>query len=88
MAILAGPEIRVPARAKDTESATLRYLLFGLLPTWFVPGLLDWLQHRRTDIEHTSGTRQVALPYGEELYRCVRAASSRRAPQVRPALGE
>jgi hypothetical protein len=60
-AILSGPVIKVPGRAKDTESATLRYLLFGLLPCWFVPAALDWWQHRRTDIEHTAGTRESLI---------------------------
>lgn len=53
--------IRLPKRATDVESATVRYLLFGLLPGWFVPGLLDWWQHRRTDIEHTAGLRESAI---------------------------
>jgi hypothetical protein len=60
-AMLAKPVLRLPSRATDVESATLRYLLFGLLPAWFVPGLLDWLQHRRTDIEHTAGTRESLI---------------------------
>jgi hypothetical protein len=55
------PLLRVPARALDVESATLRYLMYGLLPAWFVPALLDWRQHRRTDIEHTSGTRESLI---------------------------
>lgn len=55
------PVLRVPSRASDVDSATLRYLLYGLLPAWFVPGLLDWWQHRRTDIEHTAGTRESLI---------------------------
>lgn len=53
--------LRVPPRAVDVESATLRYLLYGLLPAWFVPALLDWYQHRRTDIEHTAGLRESLI---------------------------
>lgn len=60
-AITARPVLRVPRRATDVETATLRYLLFGLLPAWFVPGVLDWWQHRRTDIQHTSGTRESLI---------------------------
>ncbi|HEX3792103.1 MAG TPA: diguanylate cyclase/phosphodiesterase [Pseudonocardiaceae bacterium] len=60
-ALSAKPVLKVPRRAGDTQSATLRYLMFGLLPAWFVPGVLDWLQHRRTDIEHTSGTRESLI---------------------------
>ncbi|HEY1569985.1 MAG TPA: diguanylate cyclase/phosphodiesterase [Pseudonocardiaceae bacterium] len=45
----------------DVRGATLRYLLFGLLPAWFVPGVVDWVLHRRTDIEHTAGTRESLI---------------------------
>ncbi|HWC78871.1 MAG TPA: diguanylate cyclase/phosphodiesterase [Pseudonocardiaceae bacterium] len=55
------PKIRLPRRATDVESATLRYLLFGLLPAWFAPGLLDWYQHRRTDIQHTTGAKESLI---------------------------
>jgi hypothetical protein len=55
------PLLRIPEGASDTESATLRYLLYGLLPAWFVPAVADWWQHRRTDIEHTTGTRESLL---------------------------
>ncbi|UGY94387.1 hypothetical protein [Streptomyces gobiensis] len=27
-------------RAHDTEAPTTRYLMYGLLPSWFVPGVL------------------------------------------------
>jgi hypothetical protein len=58
----AGSEVRSPRPGtSDVESATLRYLLYVLLPAWFLPGLLDWRMHRRTDIAHTSGTRESVL---------------------------
>jgi hypothetical protein len=53
--------IRLRGRATGVQDATLRYLLFGLLPAWFVPGVLDWARHRRTHIEHSSGTRESVL---------------------------
>lgn len=53
--------MRIPDRASDVESATLRYLLYVLLPAWFAPGVLDWWQHRRTDIEHTAGVKESAI---------------------------
>ncbi|AUS81933.1 diguanylate cyclase/phosphodiesterase [Actinoalloteichus sp. AHMU CJ021] len=56
-----GPSRRVPERARDVETATLRYLVYGLLPAWFVPGLLDWALHRRTDIEHTAGVQESLI---------------------------
>lgn len=60
-ALRSRPLLRIPEGASDTESATLRYLLYGLLPAWFVPAVADWWQHRRTDIEHTTGTRESLL---------------------------
>lgn len=39
----------------------LRYLMYGLLPAWFIPSLLDWNQHRRSRIEVTSGTRESLI---------------------------
>src|SRR5882757_7396234 len=60
-AVVGRPSMRIPDHASDVESATLRYLLYVLLPAWFVPGLLDWWQHRRTDIEHTAGPRESLI---------------------------
>ncbi|QYN26437.1 diguanylate cyclase/phosphodiesterase [Amycolatopsis sp. DSM 110486] len=51
----------MPDRASDVESATLRYLLYGILPAWFVPGVLDWWQHRRTHIQDTAGARESLI---------------------------
>lgn len=42
----------------DEELALRRYMLYFLLPLWFVPGLADWWWHRRTHIERTSGTHE------------------------------
>ncbi|MEZ0362216.1 hypothetical protein ACAG26_00725 [Mycobacterium sp. pUA109] len=55
------PRMRVPERASDAETALLRYLMYGILPAWFIPGLLDWNQHRRSRIEHTAGTRESLI---------------------------
>src|SRR4051812_35688447 len=43
------------------QRATRRYLMYGLLPAWFVPGIADWVMHRRTRIESTSGTRESLI---------------------------
>jgi hypothetical protein len=43
--------MRIPDRASDAEAALLRYIMYWILPAWFIPGLLDWNQHRRTRIE-------------------------------------
>ncbi|UXX96729.1 diguanylate cyclase [Streptomyces sp. AD2-2] len=48
-------------QGSDVGDATTRYLLYGLLPGWFVPGLADWVMHRRTRIEDTSGTKESLI---------------------------
>ncbi|MHC3468866.1 diguanylate cyclase [Streptomyces sp. 7R007] len=45
----------------DVGDVTTRYLLYGLLPSWFVPGLADWVMHRRTRIEDTAGTKESLI---------------------------
>ncbi|MFH9087226.1 MULTISPECIES: diguanylate cyclase [unclassified Streptomyces] len=45
----------------DVGDATTRFLLYGLLPGWFVPGLADWAVHRRTRIEDTTGTKESLI---------------------------
>ncbi|MFF9114921.1 diguanylate cyclase [Streptomyces massasporeus] len=45
----------------DVGDATTRYLLYGLLPSWFVPGVADWVMHRRTRIEDTAGTKESLI---------------------------
>ncbi|WP_053709456.1 hypothetical protein [Streptomyces sp. NRRL B-3648] len=45
----------------DVGEATTRFLLYGLLPGWLVPGLADWAMHRRTRIEDTAGTRESLI---------------------------
>jgi hypothetical protein len=52
--------LRIPERVND-ETALLRYLMYGLLPAWLIPSLLDWNQHRRSRIEVTSGTRESLI---------------------------
>jgi hypothetical protein len=48
-------------RHEGVEDATRRLLLYVALPTWIGAGLADWWRHRRTDIEHTSGTRESLI---------------------------
>ncbi|MEV4441012.1 diguanylate cyclase [Streptomyces sp. NPDC049577] len=47
--------------SEEVEDVTTRYLMYGVLPFWFVPGVADWVMHRRTRIEETSGTRESAI---------------------------
>ncbi|MEU9384573.1 diguanylate cyclase [Streptomyces sp. NPDC048279] len=52
---------RISLHSTDVEDASRRFLLYGVLPLWVVPGLADWWMHRRTRIEHTSGTKESAV---------------------------
>ncbi|WLW51092.1 diguanylate cyclase [Streptomyces sp. YU58] len=54
-------EIAATGTTVDVGDATTRYLLYGLLPSWFVPGLADWAMHRRTGIEDTAGTKESLI---------------------------
>lgn len=36
-------------------------LMYGVFPLWIAAGLLDWLCHRRTGIERTSGLKENLL---------------------------
>ncbi|MEU2777305.1 diguanylate cyclase [Streptomyces sp. NPDC007162] len=54
-------DLRIPLRSTDAEDAGRRFLLYGVLPLWVLPGLADWWMHKRTGIEHTSGTKESAV---------------------------
>ncbi|MGW1171374.1 diguanylate cyclase [Streptomyces sp. NPDC002550] len=56
-----GPTLRIPRGADDVENTNRRFLLYGIMPLWFVPAVADWVMHRRSDIEHTSGVRESAV---------------------------
>ncbi|MCW2526418.1 MAG: diguanylate cyclase/phosphodiesterase [Pseudonocardiales bacterium] len=56
---MSGPS--VPSPEAGVDGATRRYLLYGVLPAWFIPGLLDWRMHRQTRIEETSGLRESMI---------------------------
>lgn len=45
----------------DTATLIRDYLLFFILPMWIIAGLADYYLHRRTLIQHTSGTRESVL---------------------------
>src|SRR4051794_28549338 len=57
----ARPVLRPRAGSGDVENATLRYLMYVLLPAWFVPGVLDWWMHRRTRIGKSAGVRESLI---------------------------
>ncbi|NUR02160.1 MAG: diguanylate cyclase [Streptomyces sp.] len=54
-------EISAAGVKVDVGDVTTRYLLYGLLPGWFVPGLADWAMHRRSRIEDTAGTKESLI---------------------------
>jgi hypothetical protein len=45
----------------QTLSPLVSLLSYVLLPLWLLAGLGDWLCHRRTGIEYSSGTREAAM---------------------------
>jgi len=45
----------------DADQATRVLLLYFVVPLWLLAGIADWLCHRRSDIEHTSGARESLL---------------------------
>jgi hypothetical protein len=42
--------MHVSADPADVESVTIRYLMYALLPAWFVPGVADY------DLAHATRT--------------------------------
>lgn len=52
---------RAADRASGAEAASRRYLMYVVMPLWFVPGVLDYLLHRRSRIEETSGPRESLI---------------------------
>lgn len=55
--VLAG---RAPSR-QAADEATRRYLMYIVMPVWSVVGFLDWLWHRQTKIETTSGVQESLM---------------------------
>jgi hypothetical protein len=49
------PERRIADRASQ------KYMMYFALPAWSVAGALDWLWHRQTKIETTSGPKESIL---------------------------
>jgi hypothetical protein len=55
------PEMRISGDPGDVQAVTVRYLLYVMLPAWLVPGIADYIMHRRTRIERTSGARESLI---------------------------
>ncbi len=43
------------------DNAARRYLMYAIMPIWSVAGFLDWLWHRQTKIETTSGAKESVM---------------------------
>jgi hypothetical protein len=43
------------------DDAARRYLMYAIMPVWSVAGALDWLWHRQTKIETTSGAKESVM---------------------------
>ncbi len=59
--VLSAPGSIVPLSKSKQDVVLRRYLMYFMLPLWFVPGLLDYLWHKRTKIETTSGTEESII---------------------------
>lgn len=44
-----------------TNELLIRLILYGILPIWGISGFIDWLCHRATKIETTSGLKESLL---------------------------
>ncbi len=43
------------------EKTAQRYMMYLVMPAWSIVGALDWLWHRQTSIETTSGPKESAM---------------------------
>ncbi len=43
----------------ERVTATRRYLEYAIMPLWFVSGVADYICHRKSKIETTSGVTEV-----------------------------
>ena len=55
------------------------FLLWGVYPAWLLAGAGDYLCHRRTDIEHTSGAKESWLHLAQFLTLLIALAAASRA---------
>ncbi|MBN9562810.1 MAG: diguanylate cyclase [Alphaproteobacteria bacterium] len=45
----------------DVTEVTRNFLMGFVLPLWLAAGIADWICHRATDIEHTTGTKESLM---------------------------
>jgi hypothetical protein len=49
------------ASRNAADEVTRRYLMYAIMPVWSLAGFLDWLWHRQTHIETTSGPKESMM---------------------------
>jgi hypothetical protein len=55
------PPAETDEDAFDVQRASRNVIVFGIMPCWIVPGFLDYLYHRKSSIEKTSGTHESLI---------------------------
>lgn len=58
------PEVRpdeVEQSRQAADDAARRFLVYAIMPVWSIVGFFDWLWHRQTKIETTSGVKESAM---------------------------
>lgn len=45
----------------DTNNKIMNLILFVILPLWGISGFLDWICHKKTNIEKTSGLKESLI---------------------------
>ena len=57
------PIVTAPAETApmDVTEVTRNFLMGFVLPLWLAAGIADWICHRATDIEHTTGTKESLM---------------------------
>jgi hypothetical protein len=58
---IANPPAETRENSLDVHRASQNVLLYGVLPLWIVPGFLDYVFHRKSSIETTSGTHESMI---------------------------
>lgn len=55
------PVRTVVRHGPDTNTLVRRFIMYFIVPLWYAAGLADWLCHRRTKIEKTTGLKESLI---------------------------